>query len=153
MAFQPVEVAVTVMARDAKMLAIYNHKWGAFSLPMTKRKKWQDPQISLGVCEEDWTVTATRAAAEALGKSFAPKQFPRRLMEVKEYRQRGEDGIWKVYAFQIFGMDIPGHATLHSGTVAEWLTPAEFDTHQPLSTTARYLVHTLEKNNLLPPWP
>ena len=78
MAFQPVEVAVTVMARDAKLLAVYNHKWGAFSLPMTKRKKWQDPKIPVGVCEEEWIVAAARAAAEILGKPLSAKQLPQK---------------------------------------------------------------------------
>jgi hypothetical protein len=153
MAFQTVEVAVTVLAAGTRILAVFNPRWGSFTLPMTRRKKWQDPAMALGMREEDWSVSAARGGAEVLARTLGPQARPQQLMEIKEYRQSGEDGIWKVYQFRIFGLAIPKESKLAGTILTEWLTPAEFADHEPVSSTARYLVSCLQEKGRLPPWP
>lgn len=148
----PVEVAVTVLGCRSDVLAAYNHRWGSFTLPMTRRKKWQDPTVDLGVREEEWSTAGARAAAEILGRTLPPKQCPKLISELKEYRQSGEDGVWKIYSFQIFALPVPPNIQLMTGVVAQWLSPADFLENQPISSTARYLISHLREKNLLPPW-
>ena len=152
MAFQTVEVAATVIAAGGSILAVYNPRWGSFTLPMTKRKKWQDPNLPLGVREEDWRVSAARAGAEVLGRTLSPKALPNHLLDIQEYRQSGEDGIWKIYQLHVFGLTIPIETKLAEGILADWLAPSDFADHEPISSTARYLVSCLEQSGKLPPW-
>lgn len=152
MAFHRVEVAVTIIASGKKILAFYNPRWGSFTLPMTRRKKWQDPAIPIGVRDEEWRVSAARAAAEILGRTFGPDQFPKHVTEIREYRQSGEDGIWKIYEFQVFGLSVAEGTKPVAGEITTWLEPAEFAGHEPVSSTARYVVSVLDERGLLPPW-
>src|SRR5437868_6979168 len=49
-----VDVAVTVIARGALLLAVYNPSWGAFTLPMTKRRQFHpEPSVPLSAIPED----------------------------------------------------------------------------------------------------
>lgn len=142
---------MTVIARGGLLLAVFNPSWG-FTLPMTKRRQWQDPSISEGVRKEEWVHAAARVAAELLGRTLAPDEFPKQLAEIKQYQQSDADGIWKIYELQIFGLKFRDKDKLASGVVAEWCKPKEFGERQPISGTARYIVSELSSKELLPPW-
>ena len=55
-----VEVAVTVFCQPGLVLTVYNDKWGSFTLPMTKRRRWEDPSLRGGVKTEAWRDAAIR---------------------------------------------------------------------------------------------
>jgi hypothetical protein len=148
-----VDVAVAMIACGKKILAIYNPKWGAFSIPMTRRRKWRDPAMRLGPKDEEWRLAASRAAAEVLGRTLAPGELPAPLHEILEYRQNDADGIWKLYNLHVFKMTLPKPpASLGFGVTAEWLTADELHERVPVSSTVRYLLKELEGADKLPPW-
>ena len=148
-----VDVAVAMIACGEKILAVHNPKWGAFSLPMTKRRKWRGPPVRPGAKDEEWQMAASRAAAEVLGRTLAPEELPQPLDQVFEYRQNDADGIWKFYNLHIFKMRLPKPpASLGFGVVAEWLTVEQLHQRVPVSSTVRYLLKELEGADKLPPW-
>ncbi len=66
-----VDVAACVISCQGKILIGFNSKWGAFTLPTTKRRSWEDANAAKGsVREEDWDDAAVRAAAEWLGQTL-----------------------------------------------------------------------------------
>ena len=153
MSLAKVEVAVTMIACGERILTIHNPKWGAFTFPMTKRRKWSDPEMPLGAGDEAWRAAATRVAAEVLGRTLAQEEEPQLLHDTVELRQNDEEGIWKVYNLQIYKMrllEIP-----HSygfGVVVEWLTARQLQERVPISQTVRNVIKHLEGVDLLPPW-
>ena len=68
-----VEVGVALVRCEDRILLTYNQKWGAFSLPMTKRRTWTAERDLL---VEGWEDCAARAGAEALGKTCTPGYLP-----------------------------------------------------------------------------
>jgi hypothetical protein len=148
-----VEVAVAMIACGKKILAVHDAKWGAFSIPMTKRRKWRNPAMKLGAKDEEWQAAASRAAAEVLGRALAPRELPVPLHEILEPRQNDADGIWKLYDLHIFKMLLPKPPVLLGfGIVAEWLTADQLRECDPVSSTVRYILKELESVDKLPPW-
>lgn len=142
-----------MIACGDKVLAVHNPKWGAFSIPMTKRRKWRDPAMRLGAKDEEWQAAAGRAAAEVLGRTLSVDKLPQPLHDILEYRQNDADGIWKLYDLHVFKM--PLHkppASFGFGIVAEWLTADQLHERVPVSSTVRYLLKQLEGADKLPPW-
>ena len=138
-----VEVAVNVIFRPGLILTVYNDKWGAFTLPMTKRRRWQDPTRSRGIRNEPWRDAAVRAATELLGRTFAPSELPSLLMKVeKAYQQSDRDGIWKEYRFQVFSMNLHPNERLLDNVTAEWLDPGDIldGKIRPVSETAQFIL-------------
>ena len=43
--FPEVDVAVALIVRRERILTTYNPRWGAFTLPMSKRRSWNDPNV------------------------------------------------------------------------------------------------------------
>jgi len=152
---QQPEVAVTVIAHGARILGVHNERWGVFTLPMTRRRAWQDPEISPVLRQEEWEITATRAAAEVLGRTFPKKTLPKPLLdpnETRDYRQSDADGVWKVYHLRVSGLAVED-TRLAPGVFGEWLAPDDFREREPISPTARYVIDKLRLQGRLPPWP
>lgn len=144
--FPLVEVAVTLITRGDQILADYNPKWGSFTLPMTKRRTWIDPAVAKNHHEEDWLDAAARATVEWLGRTCEPTLL---LKDLGEYQQSDRDGTWRRYQFRIFRVPVQGETALVPGAIAEWLTPAEFQSRRPISPTAQYLIAKLQENEKL----
>lgn len=147
-----IDVVATVIACEARILAVFNPRWGAFTLPMTKRRRWQEPELPSGYREEDWENAAARAAAEALGRTFLPEELPHLLTEVENYKQSDADGTWKTYHFRVFGLPVEPGTEVLPGLATEWLSPDRLRERRPLSRTAIDLVECLRERSLLPPW-
>ena len=139
--FPEVDVAVALIVRDGKILTKYNPKWGAFTLPMTKRRCWKDPSVPVEKREELWADAAGRAAAECTRKTFSIDFEP--LEDVANYRQSDRMGKWQRYHFQIFRIDL--HEDPPPMEETEWLSPADIldPRRRPVSPTARDLVRLL----------
>ena len=150
--FPTPELAVTVISIEDtnKILTIFNPRWGSFTLPMTKRKKWIDPEVPAGNRHEDLVLSATRAAAEALGKTLPANSPPQLLLKEIDYRQSDSEGVWKVYLLNIFGLRVPSGAVLTPDTTVEWLSPHDFAAREPISPTARYVIACLGREGKLP---
>jgi len=136
------EVAVAVLKADSKFLALYNPKWGEFTLPMTKRRVWKDPEkfILAEPREEDWDNAAARAACEALGRSLEENEKPQKAAEVIDYRQGDRDGLWKRYHFQVFIIDLDNPEAVKGQGIMEWWDRDDFQSRKPVSPTARMLI-------------
>ena len=134
------DVAVTLLVRDERILVVWNPKWSVFTRPMTKRRVWQDPAIPPAHREEAWLDAAARAAGEWLGCTFTTA--PEFKADLPEYQQSDRDGSWKRYRFQIFQMDLAPGDEIRPGAIAEWLTKAEIldPNRRPISPTARNLI-------------
>lgn len=144
------DVAVTVIERGGLLLAVYNEKWSSFTLPMTKRRQWKDPEVPGVVTDEEWIDAAARAAAEWLGRTSTTD--PKHLSDtVPEFHQSDRDGRWKHYRFQVFQVSLEEGREPRSGAVAEWLTPEQFldEERRPISPTARYLIGKLKGEAIL----
>jgi len=144
--FPLLDVAVTLIAHGDRILAVYNPVWGSFTLPMTKRREWQDPKVPKGKHTEDWLDAAARAGTEWLGRTCSPEFL---FDDKGGYQQSDRDGQWKRYHFQVFRLALEGQPALVNGAITEWLTPAEFFERRPISPTARYLIGKLQEENLL----
>jgi len=142
--FPQVEVAVAVITEDARILAVYNPLWSSFTLPMTKRRAWQDPDIGPANRQEDWGDAAARAAAEWLGQTSTAA--PQLLAEIPEYRQGDRDGVWKRYSFQVFQIPPGTHHGPRPGAISQWLTVNDWldPNRRPISPTARDLIKHLQ---------
>jgi len=138
-----VEVAAVVIVRDRKILAVFNENWGAFTLPMTKRRMWKDAGARIE--NEDWAHAASRAAGEWLAKTFtSPPVF---CVDAPEYEQSDRDGVLKRYWFKVFRfcLDEDEDQELVHGAHAEWLTADQFleKDRRPISPTAVALLQEL----------
>jgi hypothetical protein len=144
--FPQLDVAVTLITWGERVLAVYNSRWGSFTLPMTKRRDWHDPNVAQSHHGEDWLDAAARAGAEWLGRTCEPKPV---LDELGEYQQSDRDGTWKRYHFRVFRVSVEGVPDLVPGAIAEWLTPAELLGRRPVSPTARHVIAKLRENGKL----
>ena len=141
--FPDVKVAVALIVNDQTILAVYNPQWGSFSLPMTKLRKWNDPNAPSGEREEDWRDAAGRAVAEWFGITI--KGITKLVAEIPPYQQSDRDGAWKRYTFQIYQVSVGPNRLPIAGARTEWLTVDEFldKERRPISPTARHLMGEL----------
>jgi hypothetical protein len=147
-----VEAVALLLTQGEKTLAIFNPNWGAFTLPMSKRKQFRDSVVSHAARPEDWGRAAARVAAEVLGRSFAPNEFPKALCEIKDFEQSDADGVWKLYTIQVFSLQLEEGTALTPRGVTEWMSVADFKGREPVTHTARFLFDRLSEKGLLPPW-
>jgi hypothetical protein len=140
----PMEVAVTVMRQGDLLLAGYNSKWEAYTLPMTKRRYWAMSDDLDSFESEPWEDAATRNLMEWWGPPVV--QRPAHLLEVKAFRQSDRDLLIKNYHFQIYGAIIEEGQSLRPDLKAEWLSLEDFqDIHRrPISPTTRHLIDMLK---------
>lgn len=148
-------VAVTVITRQGRILAVHNPKWNSFTMPMTKLRN-----------EEEWLDAAIRAAAETLDCVFRISPDPEkpfrahctladidgrgvgpldRVLIMADYIQSLRDSKNKVYNINVFWIDLDMEPQLAPGVRARWLTPQQFcdDAVRPISHTARDVVKFL----------
>jgi hypothetical protein len=143
--FEHVEVAVVVITRGEQILTVFNPRWGAYTLPMTKRRTQHDNRTAARPVTEEWEDTAIRARAEALQGTTTGT--PRFLFEIPEYQQSDRDGQWKRFHFRVFRFDFDGAATVLAHLPHEWLTREEIldARRRPISKTARDIVAQARK--------
>ena len=145
-----VDVVATLVCREDQILAVYNERWGAFTLPMSKRRRWKDPQTKAeSEREEEWEDAAVRVAAEWLGQTTTEK--PQFLLDLAEFQQSDRDEKWKRYHMQAFRLVVPHAVTASPGRVTEWLTAEQIldENRRPISATARYVVAELHLKGLI----
>ena len=143
-----VDVAVVLIRRDDRILTVFNEKWGAFVLPMTKRRRWQDPKLPKGHREEDWEDAAIRAGAECTGRTHTVD--PAMVLDVPEMGQSDRDGKWKRYHFQVFTLDVGEEPPAGLGII-NWLTADEITdrSRRPISESTRHLIAELRLGKLV----
>lgn len=145
--FPNVEVGVALIRLRGKVLLVYNQRWGAFSLPMSKRREREDPNVPNGRSVEEFRSAAARAAAEVLGATIP--SFPAEpVCDLAGYDQSDHDGKYKRYRFQVFEIKLPDNTDLTRpgalvpGVIGDLLTEDEIadEARMPISKTARILV-------------
>jgi len=140
-----VEIATTLVCCGGKILSVYNDRWGAFTLPMSKRRRWQDPRTKEEAERvEDWDDAAVRVAAEWLGHTLTDK--PRLLTDLAEFQQSDRDERWKRYHVQVFQVDAQNEKAVAPNRIVEWLLPDQIvdEERRPISPTARYIISELK---------
>ena len=146
-----VEVSVALITWRRRILSVLNSRWGAFSLPMTKRRQWIAPRAPRAPRIEDWLAAATRAAAEALGRTLGAGRISGPVLRLDGYTQSDSDGLLKEYHFQVFHIPVDATVELLGGAATEWLLPAQFadPDRVPISPTARLLVAKLGADGIV----
>jgi hypothetical protein len=142
--FESVEVAVTLIVKGSAILAVFNPQWGAYTVPMTKRRSWQDPNTVNGPHLEDWEDAAIRARSEYIPGTTTDS--PRFLLEIPEYQQSDRDGKWKRFRFSVYKMAVPENIASLTGLNCVWLSTDEFldARRRPISKTARDIVNQVK---------
>jgi len=140
-----VETVAVIIRSDEGILVVFNEKWGIFTLPMTKLRRWQDPNIPVAHRDESPIDAAARAAAEWLGKTFVDGLVAK--ANLRGYRQSDRDGVWKEYRIQVFEFKLPHGWLPWAGVRCEWLTSGEIlNAHRrPISPTAQHVIREVSK--------
>ena len=143
--FQVVEAAALLIMKKDRILAVYNEKWGAFTLPMSKVRPWEeiggDPKKrNLSTGRE----AAVRSAAEWLGRTIVDPVVP--LMICGEFLQGERDGQWKRYNVWVYKLAVADDVCPRQGAITEWLKADDFldDKRDPISPTARHVIAELQ---------
>jgi hypothetical protein len=152
--YPDVYVKAVAITRGELILTVFNEKWGAFTLPMSKTRTWPDPDRPGEVDQEKPEVTAIRAAVEALGRPLGSHELPRRhaVHTLDPYNQSGRDGVWKCYHIEVFQLELdPGDTPKPlGGAPMAWMTPEQMETLKPVSDTARYIARSMTTASSLP---
>jgi hypothetical protein len=143
-----VEVVATLMRQGPKILSVFNPRWGAFTFPMSRRKFFKDSTVSEAIMPENLDRAAARVAAEIMGRSFPPEEFPKPLLDIKGYEQSDADGVWKLYEFHVFTLKLSEGVRLGPGIIAEWMTPKELQSREPVTHTARFVLSRIKEAGL-----
>jgi hypothetical protein len=138
-----VDVVVTVIYHSEQVLLVFNPKWGAFTLPMTKLRQWpygENPSPARSELPED---AAMRNVGECLGKTFLEGSQSLR-QEIIELAQSDADSAAKRYLYRVFAFHALDTA-LAPGVAGEWLRINEIldEQRRPISKSARSLVRQL----------
>lgn len=134
-----VEVSVVIIRKGEHMLAVWNNRWGAFTLPMTKRRTSLDRRLKQ-VKVEPAERAACRAAAEVLGIAFSKSEAPKRIDHLYDLRQSDATGEVKSYAFEIFLLDVAEACQPCPGVISQWMRPQDFRDKEPVSDSARAIL-------------
>jgi hypothetical protein len=148
---EKLRVAAMIVSRGeagepgAPILAVFNEKWGAFTLPMSKVRSWEFAGVRGAETPKD---AALRGAAESMGRSFAQpehveplgvlppeKILSARSMDVKEYD------------IEVFRVWVEPDAEPEGLGVARWWPVDWFldPDRKPISETARHIIKMLRK--------
>jgi hypothetical protein len=144
------DIAAVVVRRGDSVLTVWNDSWGAFTLPMSKRRLLKDPEAREGSERlEDWKEAAVRAAAEALGRTIVKE--PELILDMSEFQQSDRDGTWKRYHIQAFELLVDDDTNPSPARVTEWLTPEQIadERREPISPTARHIIGELRLKAIL----
>jgi len=144
-----VEIGVALITRGKTILAVFNPKWSAYSLPMTKRRRWNDAGMAKGDRSEDWRDTALRAAYECLGRPTrisGPLSGNAEPIEIAGFSQGDREGLWKHYRFHVYRVTLEKGEEAASGQQAIWLSVDQFldPTFGPISPTARNVIREVQ---------
>lgn len=140
------DIAAVIVSSGGKILTVFNERWGAFTIPMTKVRAWKDPvEKEAPERQEEWMDAAMRAAAEVLGRTVEGNEFEF-LMDVSEFQQSDRDSRWKRYRMKAYGISPTGRVGVPSNAVTQWLTPEEImdENRGPISPTARHAIAELQ---------
>lgn len=145
--YREVEVAATLITRGQEILAVYNEQWMAFTLPMTKRRTWDDPNIPVAHREEAWIDAAARAAAEWLGRTVTGLTELPLPPDTEPYHQSDRTGQWTRYTFQVFRLELDPNDEPLPGAVTQWLTREQLldESRRPISPTLRHVLQALDQ--------
>ena len=141
-----VDIAAVIISSGGKILTVFNDRWGAFTIPMTKLRAWKDPvEKDAKERQEEWRDAAMRAAAEAMGQTIVDDDLEF-LIDVSEFQQSDRDSRWKRYRMKAYGISPTGRVGVPSNVVVQWLTPDEIldENRGPISPTARHAVAELQ---------
>jgi hypothetical protein len=138
-----VDVVVTVIYHGDRVLLVYNPRWGAFTLPMTKLRQWPFGEKPTPARIEKEDDAAMRNVGECLGRTYV--EAPTRLHEdIIALEQGDRESRSKRYQYRIFGFPV-ATAEHAPGIAAEWLRVDEIldEERRPISKTAESLVGQL----------
>lgn len=144
-----IDMVSVLVCKGDKVLTVYNEKWAAFTLPMSKLRKWKDPKVKDAERTEEWEDAAVRTAVEWLGCTMTAK--PERLVEFAEFQQSDRDERWKRYHVQAYTIQVDDDIVLPPSKITEWLLPAEItdESRRPISPTARHIMNELVQKGLV----
>ncbi len=135
-----VDVAAVLILRGDLILVVYNDKWGAFSLPMSKIRPWERALEESQKTTTYGRIAAFRAAYKLLGRIVSEPILPLHVCE--SFVQSEHDGTMKNYNFWLFKMPVSGDTQLIKDVKTEWLTAEALldENRGPISSTARRLI-------------
>ena len=139
-----IDAVATIIFHDDKLQTVYNHNWGAFTLPMTKPRNRRLGLSGNATRWERGAEAALRNVAECLG--ITATQAPGLLLDVADLNQSDRSGQINHYHFQVYGFEVTGQQ-IAPGVTGAWLTPDQIldESRQPISPTARTLVEKLKE--------
>lgn len=132
----PVDVAVTLILKDNSILLVYNEKWGAFTLPMTKRRRPEGAESADESLWEPWQDAAARPVVECLGRLSSPKQVLDDFLPESHFSLRRQTQV--IFRYKVFKVLFEARDKIVAKTPTVWLTASEIlkgDLH-PISPTA-----------------
>jgi hypothetical protein len=138
-----VPVAVTLIMFGGDLLLVYNPRWRAFTLPMTKRRCWPNPDGGCEAFSESWEDAAMRNMAEWLGRTFTAP--PQHVLDLEACQHSGRDLRTRQYHFRLFAASADRADERVVWAPTECLSPDEIldPARRPVSETARLLVRSL----------
>ena len=98
---ESVKVVVTVIYSGRSILLVYNPQWQAFTLPMTKLRRWPFGENSGLARNEDPVDAAMRNVGEVLGRTSS--EVPMLLLEGYQWAQSDRDAKNRRYSFEVYG--------------------------------------------------
>ena len=144
-----VNLSISVVISDGKILVDWNPRWGCFTLPMTKIREWHTDRGHVDTDSETALDAAIRTVAESLGRPLVAGEIPQgpEELELQPYSHRSyRDGRWKRYGQTVFVFRIDSPVLGHR---LNWLTPEDLETHRPISPTATEVIRHLQANEVL----
>jgi hypothetical protein len=131
----PVDVAVTLILDGERILLIYNESWGAFTLPMTKRKRPDPPTAGDANDGEDWLDAAARPVVECLGRPNRPVPVLEDFVPESQFSRRRQVNV--IYRYKTFKVNFEKGDRVIAPTYT-WLTASEIleGNLHPISQTA-----------------
>jgi hypothetical protein len=141
--FPPIEAVTVLIKKGDQVLLVFNEKWSSFTLPMTKIRQWQDPNIPAAHREEQPVDAAARAVAECLGQTTLVDPKPvEGISKIRGLRQGDRDGVWKSYSFHVFELALNDDQEPWHGIRTEWLPIDEVlnEKRRAISPTARDII-------------
>jgi hypothetical protein len=146
--FPTVRAAVLIISRGEKIAAVLNPAWGAYTLPMTKLRTWEDPSTDEGPHFETAADAAIRVRTECIHGTCLLE--PTEFFKIDGFKQSDRDGRWKKYDFHVFHERMETAPVLAVGANVEWLTCEEIDdeSRRPISKTCRDIIRRVRAHAL-----
>ncbi|HUG92276.1 MAG TPA: hypothetical protein VML55_15660 [Planctomycetaceae bacterium] len=132
----PVEVAVTLIRNQDRLLLVYNDRWGAFTLPMSKRRVPEGAAAADDSEAESWLDAAARPVAECLGRLSRPRPVLEDFLPEGHFSLRRR--AHAIYRYRVFEVLVEEGDRVVARTANQWLTAREIVSGEfhPISPTA-----------------